>query len=416
MRGLGHLVIMMIYIKYAEPYNNGTLITTSPLQTSTETSETNNNISVDETSLEELCIVFGIPKDECSCDMLEDYCPGKKKQVIHQLMCSVTTDRIEASVRLISALIGIIGNGLVIFVMFKMRINLSQFKKTILYLSFSDLLYSVINLVSAIALYRTCKWDFGRAGCKLFRGFGYTSSVIALGFIVMVAIERYYGIVKVFHESFIKRRFRLILLANLIFAIGTAVPIMTYSEIDKFGTCKEIWNTADGSLIYSWFVLVGTFILPVAAISWLYYQCVKVMKERVKNMHVYSESNKTSNIKSNNKMMRLLLAVLLAFCLLVGPNKIIWILDSYIDFTKTGTVTFRVVKYFSLFPYMFHVSVNPIIYSITDKTFRDVLFKTTKKSISVYSGTLQETQLIASNYTNQPSSSTDNMELIEYTK
>ena len=225
MRGLGHLVIMMIYIKYAEPYNNGTLITTSPLQTSTETSETNNNISVDETSLEELCIVFGIPKDECSCDMFEDYCPGKKKQVIHQLMCSVTTDRIEASVRLISALIGIIGNGLVIFVMFKMRINLSQFKKIILYLSFSDLLYSVINLVSAIALYRTCKWDFGRAGCKLFRGFGYTSSVIALGFIVMVAIERHYGIVKVFHESFIKRRFRLILLVNLIFAIGTAVPI-----------------------------------------------------------------------------------------------------------------------------------------------------------------------------------------------
>ena len=410
------LVIMIMYIKHAEPYNNGTLITTSPLRNSTETSESKDGIAVDETSLEKLCISFKIPKDECSCDFFGDYCPDKKKKVIHQLTCSITTDRIEASVRLISALIGIIGNGLVTFVMFKLKKNLSQFKKIILYLSFSDLLYSVINLVLAIALYRTCTWDFGIAGCKLFRGFGYTSSVIALGFIVMVAIERYYGIVKVFHESFIKRRFRLILSVNLIFAIGTAVPIITYSEIDKFGTCKEIWNTTDGSLIYSWFVLVGTFILPVAAISLLYYHCVKAIGERVKNMHIYNESNKTSNIKSNKKMMRLLIAVLLAFCLLVGPNKIIWIVNSYIDFTKLDTVTFRVVKYLSLFPYMFHVSVNPIIYSITDKTFRDVLCKTTKESTTVYSRTSQDTQLTAPSYTKQQSASSDNMELIEYTK
>ena len=115
-------------------------------------------------------------------------------------------------------------------------------------------------------------------------------------------------------------------------------------------------------------------------------------------------------------MMRLLIAVLLAFCLLVGPNKIIWIVNSYIDFTKLDTVTFRVVKYLSLFPYMFHVSVNPIIYSITDKTFRDVLCKTTKKSTTVYSGTSQDTQLTAPSYTKQPSASSDNMELIEYTK
>ena len=414
--GLGHLLIMMMYIKYAETYNNRTLITTSQLRNSTETSESEDNISAHEISLEELCILFKTPKNECSCDLFKGYCPEKKKQVIHQLTCSITTDIIEASVRLISALIGIIGNGLVIFVMFKLRKNLSQFKKIIFYLSFSDLLYSMSNLVLAVALYRTCKWDLGRTGCKLFRGFGYTSSVIALGFIVMVAIERYYGIVKVFHESFIKRRFCLILLVNLIFAIATAVPIMIYSDIDKFGTCKEIWNTADGSLIYSWFVLVGTFILPVAAISWLYYHCVKVMEERVKNMYFYNGSNKTSNIKSNKKMMRLLIAVLLAFCLLVGPNKIIWIVNSYTDFTKMDTVTFRVVKYLSLFPYMFHVSVNPLIYSITDKTFREVIFKTTKKSTTVYSGTSQETQPATSNYTKQPSASSDNMELIVCTR
>lgn len=140
--GLGHLLIMMMYIKYAETYNNRTLITTSQLRNSTETSESEDNISVHEISLEELCILFKTPKNECSCDLFKGYCPEKKKQVIHQLTCSITTDIIEASVRLISALIGIIGNGLVIFVMFKLRKNLSQFKKIIFYVFFRFALFN----------------------------------------------------------------------------------------------------------------------------------------------------------------------------------------------------------------------------------------------------------------------------------
>lgn len=41
-------------------------------------------------------------------------------------------------------------------------------------------------------------------------------------------------------------------------------------------------------------------------------------------------------------------------------------------------VTFIVAKYLLLFPYMFHVSINAIIYSIINKTFGDVLLKTIK--------------------------------------
>ena len=114
------------------------------------------------------------------------------------------------------------------------------------------MLYSVISLVLAISLYRTCKWDFGIAGCNLFRGFGYSSSVITLVFIAVVVIERYYGSVKIFHKSFVKREFHVALIVNLTVANGRSVAIMIHDKTDeKFGTCLEIWETKDGCLIYS---------------------------------------------------------------------------------------------------------------------------------------------------------------------
>ena len=79
LNGLGHFLILMVYIKFLEPCNNGTLITTSPLQNSTEATEIEDNILLDDPSLEELRIIFEIPKGECSCDLFNGYCPEKKK-------------------------------------------------------------------------------------------------------------------------------------------------------------------------------------------------------------------------------------------------------------------------------------------------------------------------------------------------
>ena len=68
-------------------------------------------------------------------------------------------------------------------------------------------------------------------------------------------------------------------------------------------------------------------------------------------------------------MMKYVFMVLGTFCVLVGPNKIIWVLSMYIDFSKKGLER-RITDYIRLFPYMFHVCINPIIYAISDKNFR----------------------------------------------
>ena len=76
--------------------------------------------------------------------------------------------------------------------------------------------------------------------------------------------------------------------------------------------------------------------------------------------------------------MFILLVIAGAFFVLVFPNRIIWVI---LDITGTDNMTnstYRTLKYTALFPYLFHVSVNPFIYSFIDKKFQEqvvVLFK-----------------------------------------
>ena len=192
---------------------------------------------------------------------------------------------------------------------------------------------------------------------------------MAFGFIVMIAAERYFGIVRTMQESFVEKRFYLLIFINIVYAFVTTLPILIFSKINDLRTCEEIWDVRSLSLVYSWFFLVVTFLLPIIMISWLYYQCMKTMKERLKNSFICNNGNKLARTKGTKNMMKYVFMVLATFCLLVGPNKIIWVLSMYIDFSKKGLER-RITDYIRLFPYMFHVCINPIIYAISDKNFR----------------------------------------------
>ena len=55
---------------------------------------------------------------------------------------------------------------------------------------------------------------------------------------------------------------------------------------------------------------------------------------------------------------------------LVFPNRIVWVIVNIIAAGNMTNSAFRTVKYFALFPYLFHISVNPMIYSFVDKVWR----------------------------------------------
>lgn len=328
-------------------------------------------------TLEQICGVLQVPEKECNCTTFPYICAEQviDKKIYRNLTCLSLPNTIDGSVKITASVLGIIGNGLVIIFCIKIRENLSEFKKIILYLAISDLTFSSLQLLEGIPKLSTCKWVYSNFMCKTLRGFNNVSALIALGFIVMIAIERYYGIVKTLQRSLIKRRFYVVVLSNITFGTLVSVPIFANSNVDDIQMCVEKWTYENGSLIYSSFLLTGTFLFPVIVISLLYCKCIKIMADRVKNRLITNDTNKAATLRANKKMMRLVIVVMIAFVLLVGPNRIAWIVYDTVDITKLDEKSVTFLKYFAAYPYMFHVSINPLVYSIVDPNFRKKLLQ-----------------------------------------
>ena len=309
-------------------------------------------------TLEQICEVLSVPKKDCNCITFPDICAEQviDKKIYRNLTCLSLSNTIDGSVKIMASVLGIIGNGLVIIFCIKLRKNLSEFKKIILYLAMSDLTFSTLQLVEGIPKLSTCKWVYSKFMCKILRGFNNVSAVIALGFIVMIAVERYYGIVKTLQRSLIKRRFYVVVLGNITLGILVSVPIIAYSSVNDIQMCAEKWKYKNGSLIYSSFLLTGTFLFPVIVISFIYCKCIKKMTARVKNRLITNDTNKAATLRTNKKMMRS-------------------VLYDTVGITKLDEKTVTFLKYFATYPYMFHVSINPLVYSIVDPNFRKQLLQ-----------------------------------------
>ena len=124
--------------------------------------------------------------------------------------------------------------------------------------------------------------------------------------------------------------------------------------------------------IYMSYLLIGTFIIPMGIIS-CFYCCVannvlanaRKLQTTVNDKQILKERE-----RSNKRVMVNLLAIAGAFFVLVFPNRIIWVILDITGARNIGNTTYRIVKYAARFPYFFHVSINPFIYSFIDKKFQ----------------------------------------------
>jgi len=77
-----------------------------------------------------------------------------------------------------------------------------------------------------------------------------------------------------------------------------------------------------------------------------------------------------NRIKGFRRITKILVAILVAYVVLVFPNRIVWVILDSLGTSNISITTYRILKYVGLFPYMFHVAINPIIYSAIDRKFR----------------------------------------------
>lgn len=340
------------------------------------------------TSLEDICELFQLPEENCTCELLSslsssnssiDICAITQTLNVtrRKLEYSRTYSSVYASVTIIASLIGGFGNFGILIVAYKQRKGLPRSNILFAQLAIVDFVFSVVQIIVVVPLFWTNRWVFGAFLCKLLRAAMVMGGLLTIGFILNITIERFLGIIyplKTKRTS--KKTMFCLTISNIIAGFLTIIPLLAVLRLDnETGRCREHWNDFSANpVVYSWFLLIVYFLLPVIAIFILYGRIISHLKQQEKiNKLLYIESERQKKLKRNQRIMYIIVSILIAFIVCILPNRAIWIYFEYRNYQMDKQL-YIILTYISYLTYPFHVAFNPIIYSmIDDKWRRDIV-------------------------------------------
>ena len=171
----------------------------------------------------------------------------------------------------IISIVGTIGNTLVILAYRNPRMR-SVTNLFIANLAVADLTVCLINTPVAV-IYSTLKrWPFGLFLCKLINYIQGITVFASVGTLMAIAADRYRAIVHPLLPRIRKRHAITIIVAIWIVASIFPFPLFFYQKLDDRSIfCSEEWPSVEAQKIYTVFVAVALYVIPLTVISLLYF-------------------------------------------------------------------------------------------------------------------------------------------------
>eukprot|EP00111_Clytia_hemisphaerica_P016550 TCONS_00049048-protein len=338
------------------------------------------DIDISDKSLQEVCQMFNFTEYLCVCPsfhpIVQQICAieARRSQPDIRLRCSDEEFMPRGIIMVSITIIGIIGNILVMLVA-KHRWRTSTIsQKLIGALALSDLIFSVLTFVNEVHFLWTCKWPLGKFMCKFLSSSTNMTSTMALGFILIISVERYFGIVHPFNEYVTKNKIFLMIGTNVLVSFIVVIPGFIIMNV-KGESCTEDWADPKHSLIYSWVMFLITFLFPIMAISIFYIRMLMSLRAaQFRTKQTFDAKQQSQRKQEDTRITLILACLLISFVILVLPNRIYWILEDHGVWKENLTQSQQKgVRLFSFSVYLLHASINPFIYSIVDKRFRSNL-------------------------------------------
>ena len=377
---------------------NSTLNTTSA--STNDSSKDTAQPTVPPSTLEFLCNLYDIAKENCTCLLFNiDTKDGESNSLCNKTDTEVKYENYEtkedvtwrtvyASLAMFSSVLGVCGNLIVILIKPKSKNikKISQHRSLIIALAVCDLCFALVTIFRIVPLFWTGNWIYGLVLCKLTISAIAMGAWVAVGMVLIIAIERFMGIVYPFKSGLTGKKTATLVIVNMIITVGSVVPLYMHLQLLDRGIsnnikedhyeCREEWSRPLGNIIYSWFLIAGYFIIPVFLISVIYWKIFKVLynNDLLKRANTKDQDNHfvERRLKRNRKTMTTLLLVLIAFVMCTLPNK----LRHLIRATSINSIVFGPALFFiTEIVYTFHVAANPIIYSMMDSRFKRKLRK-----------------------------------------
>ena len=320
-------------------------------------------------TLSTACSLCKIPQTECHCLKQPLLCNNVKSyNTQHWKTCQARFTRVILN--FLFGFLGILGNALVVIVTIRNRHTSSRCHKLIGGLAGSDLVFSVSQTVRYTTLFWTCQWKLGQRLCIMFPLVKDLSSYLSIGFILIVATERFSLIVCPHRKPLSNVAIAMMCFSNVILGIGICIPKVMSMRFDHLtGQCYDSWNDPTFRLSYDYTLLIAYFALPLLIIIYEHAQIVRRLRHQEQTIHKAKMADR--NLRRNKRIARILIAIVVGYIVLISPKRVICLLKAYYgsQFSKSESLSTG-LRLASCLPYGFHVALNPIVYSFFDRRFR----------------------------------------------
>lgn len=374
--------------------NNTIEITTKAKTTnnsnSSNDSSNNTNEVIHITSIKDICRAFNIPLVNCTCEKIPQFCkpfggkpePPSKKNPVVRYTYNRTDTLWYAALGSIAAIIGVCVNAGVLLVSFVHRKSLARSNHLVALLSLFDCITCIFQFVGTVYLFWTIRWPYGLVMCKLIRGSDMFGSFVAVEVMLLICVERFVGIMYPFQMVVsMDRLMKALVCVAILSAVGTLVPLLMVVVVHvPSGRCIDTWRGTNKAEIYEWFILVFFFIFPVFIIFIGYGVIMRYLRKQSKSHVITTQEMIKQRIKRNRRVMYLLISIVMAFVVLTLPNRAIHL---YLELVEVKNVqTYKALVFIAFVTYPLHSVVNPFIYSLVDKDFRNKLRNLTVRKLT----------------------------------
>ena len=286
------------------------------------------------------------------------------------------------------SVIGIIGNLLVLMVHLRNVRYMTPFKFLVGHLAFCDCLFSFAQMFNVVAngwcTGKSHKWMLNLQFCKITRGSVQLGSLVSVGTILAITIERFHGITQGMPSNARRNAWKKVLTVVCfiwIVAVISAFPFYVSAKLDN-DKCQEEWEEHFGKRwinIYSIYLLLAFCIIPVVSMSLMNGMIICKIKKPGRSKNLYKnmlQDMARLRQRRDLRVIKILLSIIVMFFICVLPIRVMLVVKSFFDPDGLVWTDPWKIIHTAEFSYPFHVAVNPIIYSIIDKAFRNELFKT----------------------------------------
>uniref|UniRef100_A0A667Y373 Pyroglutamylated RF-amide peptide receptor n=1 Tax=Myripristis murdjan TaxID=586833 RepID=A0A667Y373_9TELE len=281
--------------------------------------------------------------------------------------------------------LALVGNSLVVYTVVKKRTMQTATNIFICSLAVSDLLITFFCIPFTLLQNISSEWLGGVLVCKAIPFVQTTAIVTGILTMTCIAIERYQGIVyplKMRRQYTSKRAYKmlgLVWIASVM--VGSPMLFVQQLEVSRAQSyttydflydhhhvcCQERWHSLTHRQLYTTFIMVALFLLPLAAMLFLYTRIAIELwiRKRVGDSSLFSFHRK------KKRAVKMMITVVLLFTLCWAPFHTVHMLFEYNDLEKKyDEVTLNMIVAIVQAIGFFNSFNNPIVYAFMNENFK----------------------------------------------